>query len=69
MPEMQSSDSKKAELDSSLSRILFNYVVPFLNSSYIVKDKPKKKDKLEISLLEEIILSKIDKKKVKVKNK
>ena len=86
MPEMQSSDSKKAGLDSPLSKILFNYVIPFLNPNYIVKDEPrkmlthfpsnklysiiyipKKKDKLEISLLEEIILSKVDKKKVKVK--
>ena len=69
MPEMQSPGSKKPELDSSLSKILFNYVLPFFNPNYIIKDKKIKTKKSDISLLERIILSKIDKEKVKVNKK
>jgi len=70
MQEMRSSSSKTSRLDGSLSKILFNYIVPFLNPNYIVEDKKiKKKRKLEISLLEEIILSKINKEKIKVNKK
>jgi len=66
MQEMQSPGSKTSKLDDSLSKILFNYVLPFFNPEYIVKDKKEKPKKPDISLLEKIILSKIDKEKVKV---
>ena len=66
MQEMQSPSSKKAELDNSLSKILFNYVLPFFDSKYSVKKIKIKSKKPDISLLEKIILSKIDKEKVKV---
>ena len=71
MQEMQSSSSKTSRLDGSLSKILFNYIVPSLNPKYTIKDKKlKKKSKsLDISLLEEIILSKINKEKIKVNKK